>query len=147
MSSRQNRRLINAYYYYYRYYHYYYIRAAVYISSVQSLDRGGGGGLTWGTIEQMSSSSFVLQEVLVSSSSMGRDVLSLVLSILRFLCRTRRRPASKVPWRMVLERLLWRVACPYHVRFRLLTDAGRGSCGPTRKLIVLRTTSLVLCSK
>ena len=30
---------------------------------------------------------------------------------------------SKVPWRMVLERLLWRVAFPNNVRFRLLAVA------------------------
>ena len=38
-----------------------------------------------------------LQEALVSSSSMGRDVHSLMLSIQHFLCRPRRRPPSKVP--------------------------------------------------
>ena len=53
-----------------------------------------------------------LRDALVSSSSMGRDVDSLMLSIQHFLCRPRRRPPSKVPWRMVLERLSWRVTCP-----------------------------------
>ena len=98
-------------------------------------------------IQQKSSSSFFLQEALVSSSSMGSDVHSLTLSIQHFLCRQRRRPPSKVPRRMVLERLSWRVTCPNHACFCLLTVAGRGSCGPTRKLISLRNQSLVLCSK
>ena len=55
-------------------------------------------------------------------------------------------PPSKVPWRMVLERLSWRVLCPNHASFHFLTVA-RCSCGPTRKLVSLCTQSLVLCSK
>ena len=78
---------------------------------------------------------------------MGRDVHSLTLSIQHFLCRPRRRLPSNVPWRMVLERLSWRVTCPNYSSFRLLTVARRGSCGPTRKLLSFRTQSLVLCSK
>ena len=39
----------------------------------------------------------VLQEAFVSSSGMGRDVNSMMLSIKYFLCRSRRRPPSKVP--------------------------------------------------
>ena len=50
----------------------------------------------------------------MSSSGMGRDVHSFMLSTQRFLCRPRRRPPSKVPRRMVLERLSWRVTCPNH---------------------------------
>ena len=69
-----------------------------------------------------------LQEALRSSSGMGRDVHSFMLSIDRFLCRLRRRPHSKVPWRMVLERLSWRVTCLNHASFRLSTVARRGSC-------------------
>ena len=45
---------------------------------------------------------------------MGRDVSSLMLSIQHFLCWPRCCPPSKVPWRMVLERLSWRVTCPNH---------------------------------
>ena len=37
---------------------------------------------------------------------------SLILSIPHFLCRSRHRPPSKVPLRMFLERLMWRVTCP-----------------------------------
>ena len=43
---------------------------------------------------------------------------------------------SKVPWRMVLESLSWRVTCPNLVNYRLLTVGRRGSCGPMKKLIL-----------
>ena len=85
-----------------------------------------------------------LQEALVGSSGMGRDVQSLKLSIQHFFCRPRRRPPFYVPWRMVLERLSWRVTYPNHENVRLLTVARRGSCAPTWKLILLPTRSLVL---
>ena len=64
---------------------------------------------------------YFLQEALVSSSGMVRDVHSLILSIQHFLCRRRRRPFSKVSLRMVLERLSWRVTCPNHASSRLLS--------------------------
>ena len=48
-------------------------------------------------------------------------------------------PTLQVPWRMVLERLSWHVTCPNHARFRFLIVARRSFCGPTRKLILLRT--------
>ena len=38
-----------------------------------------------------------LQEALVSSFGVGKDVHSLTLSIQHFLCRPRRRPPSEVP--------------------------------------------------
>ena len=88
-----------------------------------------------------------LQEALVSSSGMGRDVHFLMLSIQHFLCRPRRRPPSKVPRRMFLERLSWRVTCSNHASFRLLTVARRSSCGPTKKLILLRTQLLAFGSE
>ena len=88
-----------------------------------------------------------LQEALISSSCMGRNVHSLILSIQHFLCQPRRRPSSKVPRRMVMERLSWRVACPNHANFRLLTAARRGSCGPTLNLVLPLAQSLVLCSE
>ena len=90
--------------------------------------------------------SFVL-EVIKSSSWLNGDSHSKVLFIQHFLCRTQHRPPSKVPWKMVLEKLSWHVACSNHEIFRLLTVARRGSCGPTKKLILLRTQSSVLCSK
>ena len=40
----------------------------------------------------------------------------------------------------VLERLLWRVTCPNHASFPVLTAARRGSHGPTRQLILLCTS-------
>ena len=82
-----------------------------------------------------------LREAIISSSGMGRDVHSLALSIQHFLCRPRRRPPSKVPWRLVLERLSWRVTCS--LSFSPLTVARRGSCEPARRLILLSTHSLV----
>ena len=60
--------------------------------------------------------SFLLK-VLVSSSGLGRGVHSLMLSIKHFFCRPRRRLLSKVPWRMILERLSWRVAYPETCKF------------------------------
>ena len=57
---------------------------------------------------------YFLQKAPVSSSGMGRDVHSLMLFIQVFPCRPRRRPPSKVPWRMVLERLSWHVTCTSH---------------------------------
>ena len=115
-------------------------------SSALSLDRLGRRGDmrddSAGTLFQ----SF-LQEALMSSSGMGRKFHSLMLSIQHFLCRPRRYPPSKVPWMMGFERLSWRVTRPNHASFRLLTVARRGSCGPTRKLILLHTQLLVLCSK
>ena len=64
-----------------------------------------------------------LQEALVSSSGMGRHGHSLILSIQHFLCRPQCRPPSLVPWRMVLQRLLWCVTCPNHASFRLLIES------------------------
>ena len=87
-----------------------------------------------------------LQEALVSSPGIGRDVHSLKLSIQHFLSQPHR-PRSKVPWSMVLERLSWHVTCLNHAHFRLLTVARRDFCGPTRKLILFHTQLLVLYSK
>ena len=91
----------------------------------------------WGTIQRRSSSSLFLQQALVTSSDISRNVHSLMLST-QHLCRPR--PHSRVLWRVVFERLLWRVACPNHASFRLSTVARRGFCGPTRKL----TTQVII---
>ena len=118
-------------------------------ASVQSHDRlGRRGDMRDDSAEMLFLFSFFfffppLQKALVSSSGMARDVQSLILSIQHFLFR----PRTKVPRRMVSERLSWHVTCPIHASFRFLTAARRGSCGPTRKLILLRIQSLVLCSK
>ena len=53
-----------------------------------------------------------LQKALVGISGMDRDVHSLKMSTQHFLCRSQRRPPSKVPQRMVLERLSWPVTYP-----------------------------------
>ena len=45
---------------------------------------------------------------------------------------------------MVLERLLWCITCLNHASFHLFTAARSSSCGPTRKLILLGTQSLVV---
>ena len=82
----------------------------------------------------------------MSSSGMGRDIHSLVLSIQHFLGRPRGRPSSKVPRRMLLEKVLLRVTCSNQAGFHLLTVAREGSCGPTKELILLHTQSLVMCS-
>ena len=118
---------------------------SVQFSSVQSFDRLGRRGDMRDDSAEILFQSF-LQEALVSSSGMGRDVHSLMLSIQHFLCRPRHRPPCKVSLRMVLERLTWRVTCRNNASFRLLTVARRGSCGPARKLILLRIQPLVLCS-
>ena len=94
------------------------------ISSVQSFDRLDRQGDTRDSRDPLPV--FFLQEALVSSSSMGRDIHSLTLSIQQFLCQPQRRPPSKVPRKMCLERLSWRVTCrPNHVSFRLLTVTRR----------------------
>ena len=46
---------------------------------------------------------------------------------------------------MVLKKAV--LVCDMPKCFHLLTVARRGSCGPSRKLILLPTQSLVLCSK
>ena len=60
-----------------------------YSSSVQFLDRfGRRGDMRHDSAAEILFQSF-LQEALVSSSNMGRDVHSLILSIQQFICRPR----------------------------------------------------------
>ena len=66
-----------------------------------------------------------LQGAIVGNSGMGSNVHSFALSIQHFLCRPRRRPPSKVPSMMVLERLSWHVACSNHASFRLISFASK----------------------
>ena len=69
-----------------------------------------------------------LQEAVMSSSGMGRGyILSLMLAIQHFLSRPQRRPPSKVPRRMVLERLSWRVTWPNHASFFYNGDVRRAA--------------------
>ena len=101
----------------------------------------------WTPRTRFATQMFVQLRTGISSSDMGRDVRSFMLSIQHFLCQPRHCPPSKVPWRMVLERLLWSVTCPNHASFHLLAVVRKGSCGPTSDLILLSTLLLVLCSK
>ena len=71
------------------------VSTTIMFSSVQSLDRLDRRGDIRDDSAEILFQSF-LQEVIVSSSSMGRDVHFLMLSIQHFLCR-RRRPPSEVP--------------------------------------------------
>ena len=66
------------------------------ISSVQSLDRSGRHGDMKDSSAETLFQSF-LQKALGSSSGVGMDSHSLMLSIQHFLCRPRRRLPSKVP--------------------------------------------------
>ena len=79
----------------------------------------GEGGDTRDDSAEILFQSF-MQEAFVGSFGLGRNVHSLMLSIQHFLCLSRRRPPSKVPWRMVLETLFWHVTCPNHANFHLL---------------------------
>ena len=63
-------------------------------------------GWGWGSMRHNSADILLqsfLWEAIISSSGMGRDVHSLVLSIHHFLVWKQCRQPSKVPWRMVLE--------------------------------------------
>ena len=67
------------------------------LSSFQSLDRLGRRGDVRDDSAEIFFQPF-RKEAIVSSSGMGRDIHSLMLSIQHFLCRPRRRPpSSKVP--------------------------------------------------
>ena len=77
---------------------------AVQFSSVQSLDRLGCREDMRDEAEEILFQSF-LQVALVSSSGMGRDFSRFDVVHPAFPLRPRRRPPSKVPRRMVLERL------------------------------------------
>ena len=103
----------------------------------------GGGGERRDDVTEILFQSF-LQEALVRSFGMGRDVHSLTLSIQHFLCWPRRRPPSEVPFRMVWERSSWHVVFPYRARVSpcSVSVASLRSCGPSCQLTSLRTQSL-----
>ena len=123
----------------------------VLFSSVQSLGRLGRRGDMRNNSEEILFHIFffffLLQEAHMSGSGMGRDAHSLMFSNQHFIFRPQRHQPSKVPGRMVLGRLLWCVTSPNYASFCLLTVVRRGSCGPTRELILLHIQSLVLRSK
>ena len=79
----------------------------------------------------------------MSSSGMDRDINCLTLSIHQFLCRPQRHPPSKCALKDGLEEAVEVHDMPEQCEFNLLTIARRGSSGPTCRLILLRTQSLV----
>ena len=104
---------------------------------------------TWGIIQQISSSSLFCRRPLWAVLAWAWMSTLFMLSIQFFLCRPYHCPPSKVPWSMVLERLVWCVTCPNHTSFCLwqLSEEvpvhPRGSwscsapsywsCGPSRR--------------
>ena len=90
-------------------------------SSIQSLDHLGH----WEYMKDDSAETlyqYFLQEALVNSFGMDRDVHSLMLSTQHFLCRPWHRPPPKVPQRTVLDRLLQHATCPNHASLHLFKD-------------------------
>ena len=118
--------------------------SSVQFSSVQSLDRLGRRGDMRSDSAEILFQSFLL-EALVSSPGMGRDVHSLMLSMQHFLCRPRRRPPSKVPRRMILERLSSSVTCPEPCKFPSL-DSCQMRCQWTHKEVVLLRIQSLVCA-
>ena len=96
-------------------------------SSVQFLDQLGHWGNMRDDSTEILFQSF-LQEALVSSSGMGRDAHSSMLSTQPFLCQSQHRPPSKVPRRTVLDRLSRCVTHLNQASFCLLRVARIGSC-------------------
>ena len=88
-------------------------------------------------IQQRSSSRLLCGGALVSRSGMGRDVHSLMLSIQHSSADHGITHLPRCPEEWFLRGC--RVTYPNHASFRLFTVARRGSCGPTRKLILLHT--------
>ena len=115
-------------------------------SSLQSLGRLGRLGDTRDDSAEIPFQSF-LQEALVSRSGMDRDVHPL-FDIVHpaFPLPTTASPTLQGAMQDSFGEAV--VACDSLSKtVHSLTAARRGSCGPTRKLTLLRTQSLVLCSK
>ena len=86
----------------------------------------------------------------MSCSGMGRDAYSLTVSFRHFLCRPRRRLSPRGALKDGFGEAVVAREMPEPCEFpplRLSTVAIRGSWGPTRKLILLYTQLLLLCSK
>ena len=80
--------------------------------------------------------------------NIGSKVSESAKAIQHFLHWPWSRPSSRVDWRIILDRPLWRVTCLNCVSFGLLAWVSRSSCGPRRKLLFLLhcpARSLVLC--
>ena len=80
------------------------LKKGVQHSSLQSLDQWSCQGKIIDDLAEILFQSFQWKAI-VSGSGMGRDVYSLTLSIQHFLCQPQCHQTSKMPWRMVLERL------------------------------------------
>ena len=112
------------------------------LTSPHSPDRDGRRGdmrdARWATPRQPLLSSAFLIRV-----GLSIRVHFLMLSIQLYTCLPRLRPPSRVPWRTVLGKLLWRVTWSNQVSFLLFTVARRGSWGPASDITLARTKSLV----
>ena len=115
------------------------------VCSVQSLKRFGRleSERSLQTIQQILFPIFP-QEAILSNSGIGRDVHSLLLSIQHFLLRNTASPTRQNAPRDGLVEAV--VAAGMSEPFELSSLPTRGSCGPARKLVLLSTQSLVLCS-
>ena len=118
-------------------------------SSIQPLDQLGHLGDMRDNSAEILFQSF-LQEALVSSSGMGRDVYSL-MSIQHFLCWPQHCSPSKMPWRMVLRgccgtahaqtiqvSVSWQLQEAVPVDLQLqgswsCSSSSHWSCGPSRR--------------
>ena len=81
-----------------------------------------------------------------SNAGIPRLIHSLMFSVQLFLCLPLHLPPSKMPNKMSLDKVSWRVMWPNHASFFLFTIAQRGSCGPANAATLCQTNSLVLCS-
>ena len=114
--------------------------------SVQSLDRLGRREDMRDDSADILFQSF-LQEALVSSSGMARDLSSLNVVHPAFPLLTTASSTLQGAMKDGFGEAVVTCKYPNHANFPLSTVARRDSCGPTRKLILLRTQSLALCSK
>ena len=91
-----------------------------------------------------------LQQACVSSSGMGRDAHSLVLSIQHILCWPRCHSPSEVPFRMVLDMLSWQLTCSNHASFCFLTAREDWShylsLNQLNKVLTCLNNHMILCS-
>ena len=109
---------------------------------LQSCDRLGRRGDMTNDSAEILFQSFLPREAIVSSSGMNRDVHSFMLAIQHVLCRPRRRP--KVPRRVVLERLSWRIACrtmPVSESKQLPEEV---PMGPQRSWFMISTNTIII---
>ena len=102
----------------------------------------------WGTTDDVATSSLHssrLSAFLMAAPSV-KPVHSGMLSSHLFLCLPRLLPPWTVPCMTVLASPEDLVMWPYHLSFRCLTVVRRSSWGPIACRVLLRTSSLVMCS-